>query len=62
MASASTTAVEAANDVFTLNPYEGHPALSQLESDVLWEYAKLAQHVKIVRLFLSFFLPDISSL
>lgn len=30
------------------NPYHAHPALSQLEADVLWEYAKLANHVKLV--------------
>ena len=35
-------------DVFEVNPYEGHPSLTQLESEVLWEYAKLSQHVKIV--------------
>ena len=31
-----------------INPYEGHPELSQLEADVLWEYAKLAKNVKMV--------------
>lgn len=40
-------------DVFEVNPYEGHPSLTQLESEVLWEYAKLSQHVKIVS-----FLPN----
>jgi len=34
------------NDVFDFNPYEAHPSLSPLEADVLWEYAKLSQHVK----------------
>ncbi|PFH54241.1 hypothetical protein AMATHDRAFT_135885 [Amanita thiersii Skay4041] len=34
--------------IFSVNPYEGHPSLSQIEADVLWEYAKLAQHVKLV--------------
>lgn len=28
------------------NPYAGHPELSTLESDVLWEYAKMATLVK----------------
>lgn len=36
----------AAQDIFTVNPYEGHPSLSQLEAEVLWEYAKLAQHIR----------------
>lgn len=38
------------DDILAVNPYEGHPSLSQLEADVLWEYAKLAHHVKTVRL------------
>ena len=41
----------AAQDIFTVNPYEGHPSLSQLEAEVLWEYAKLAQHIRSVRYF-----------
>lgn len=36
-------------DVFVDNPYDGHPSLSPLEAEVLWEYAKLAQHVKQVK-------------
>ncbi|KAF8636671.1 hypothetical protein AX17_003477 [Amanita inopinata Kibby_2008] len=36
------------DDIFTVNPYEGHPSLSQIEVHVLWEYAKLAQHVRLV--------------
>ncbi|KAA1469362.1 DASH complex, subunit Dad3, partial [Dentipellis sp. KUC8613] len=32
--------------VFETNPYEDHPSVSQLEADVLWEYAKLSQHLK----------------
>ncbi len=32
------------------NPYEGHPNLSELEAEVLWEYARLAQNVKEVSL------------
>lgn len=39
-----------AQDVFTTNPYASHPKLTQLEAEVLWEYAKLAQHIKLVRL------------
>ncbi|KAI9571385.1 DASH complex subunit Dad3-domain-containing protein [Boletus coccyginus] len=31
--------------VFDLNPYQG-TALSTTEADLLWEYAKLAQHIK----------------
>jgi len=34
------------SDIFNINPYEAHPSLSPLEADVLWEYAKLSQHVK----------------
>ncbi|KAJ7132055.1 DASH complex subunit Dad3-domain-containing protein [Mycena epipterygia] len=33
-------------DVFSENPYISNPALSPLEADVLWEYAKLAQNLK----------------
>jgi hypothetical protein len=40
----------APTDVFEHNPYRDHPALSELESELLWEYAKLAQHVKEVRI------------
>ncbi|KAI0345264.1 hypothetical protein BDW22DRAFT_1325752 [Trametopsis cervina] len=28
------------------NPYEGHPSLTELEAEVLWQYARLAQNVK----------------
>lgn len=31
-----------------MNPYDGHPALSPIESEVLWEYAKLAQHLNLL--------------
>jgi hypothetical protein len=41
-------------DIFAENPYEGHPNLSVLEGEVLWEYAKLAQHVKQVGAFFGF--------
>lgn len=36
------------------NPYEGHPSLTELEAEVLWQYAKLAQNVKEVRYSLPF--------
>ncbi|KAJ3474565.1 hypothetical protein NLI96_g12391 [Meripilus lineatus] len=32
--------------IFDTNPYEGHPSLTGLEAEVLWQYAKLAQNVK----------------
>jgi DASH complex subunit DAD3 len=35
--------------IFSVNPYEDHPSLTQIEADVLWEYAKLNQHIKDVR-------------
>ena len=34
--------------IFEVNPYENHPELTQTESEVLWEYAKLNQRLKIV--------------
>lgn len=37
--------------IFDTNPYEGHPNLSELEAEVLWQYAQLAQNVKEVRVF-----------
>jgi DASH complex subunit DAD3 len=37
--------------IFDVNPYESHPQLTSLEGEVLWEYAKLAQHVRDVSLF-----------
>jgi len=49
MAASATTSVSS-SDVFSINPYENHPSLTQLEADVLWEYAKLNQHIKDVRL------------
>ncbi|KAF9013934.1 DASH complex subunit Dad3-domain-containing protein [Cyathus striatus] len=36
------------SDIFHDNPYESHPTLTPLEAQVLWEYAKLAHHVKLV--------------
>ena len=35
--------------IFQVNPYEGHPSLTELEAEVLWEYAKLSQNLKEVR-------------
>jgi hypothetical protein len=37
------------DQIFSVNPYEDHPSLTQIEADVLWEYAKLNQHIKDVR-------------
>jgi len=34
------------SDIFIINPYDSHPNLTLTEAEVLWEYAKLAQHVK----------------
>ena len=34
--------------IFEVTPYENHPELSQTEAEVLWEYAKLNQRLKIV--------------
>ena len=39
---------EAGIDLEDANPYEGHPELTKLEAEVLWEYAKLAKNVKSV--------------
>ncbi|KAL4071459.1 DASH complex subunit Dad3-domain-containing protein [Scleroderma yunnanense] len=36
------------SDIFDVNPYESNTSLSVLESEVLWEYAKLAQHIKLL--------------
>ena len=33
-----------------VNLYENHPELTQTEAELLWEYAKLNQRLKIVRL------------
>ncbi|KAG5723996.1 hypothetical protein E4T56_gene11219 [Termitomyces sp. T112] len=37
-----------ATDIFISNPYESHPSLTATEAEVLWEYAKLAQHLRLV--------------
>ncbi|KAJ7257875.1 DASH complex subunit Dad3-domain-containing protein [Mycena haematopus] len=36
-------------DVFVENPYLNHPSLSSIEAEVLWEYAKLAQNLKLLK-------------
>ncbi|TFK76370.1 hypothetical protein BDN72DRAFT_830933 [Pluteus cervinus] len=38
----------ASTDIFSVNPYASNSKLSATEAEVLWEYAKLAQHVKQV--------------
>ncbi|THU88614.1 hypothetical protein K435DRAFT_754968 [Dendrothele bispora CBS 962.96] len=35
-------------NIFEENPYEGHPSLTTTQAEVLWEYAKLAQIVKLI--------------
>jgi hypothetical protein len=37
------------SEILSVNPYENHPSLTQIEAEVLWEYAKLNQHIKDVR-------------
>ncbi|KAM5531734.1 hypothetical protein V8D89_014583 [Ganoderma adspersum] len=34
------------SSILETNPYEGHPNLSELEAEVLWQYAKLSQNIK----------------
>ncbi|KAI9437815.1 DASH complex subunit Dad3-domain-containing protein [Lactarius psammicola] len=41
-----TTGTSGGSQIFTINPYEDHPSLSPHEAEVLWEYAKLNQHIK----------------
>jgi DASH complex subunit DAD3 len=41
--------MDANSQIFSVNPYEDHPSLTQVEADVLWEHAKLNQHIKDVR-------------
>ena len=36
-------------NILTVNPYESHPSLSPFEAATLWEYAKLAYNVRMVR-------------
>lgn len=39
--------------IHNVNPYEGYPHLTELESEVLWQYAKLAQNIKEVSKYTS---------
>ncbi|KAI0078126.1 hypothetical protein K474DRAFT_1771217 [Panus rudis PR-1116 ss-1] len=39
-------AAPANDEVFESNPYEGNPNLSELEAEVLWQYARLNQNIK----------------
>jgi DASH complex subunit DAD3 len=45
----AATSATTSSPIFSVNPYENHPSLTQIEADVLWEYAKLNQHIKDVR-------------
>ena len=47
---AATIMATSSSQIFTVNPYENHPGLTQVEADTLWEYAKLNQHIKDVRI------------
>ncbi|KAL1691316.1 DASH complex subunit Dad3-domain-containing protein [Schizophyllum commune] len=42
----SSSSEEESRDVYTTNPYANHPSLTPTESEVLWEYAKLARRMK----------------
>lgn len=48
----TSTASESLDSVFETNPYASVQNLSSQEAAVLWEYAKLARHLYLVRLFL----------
>ncbi|KAJ7070638.1 DASH complex subunit Dad3-domain-containing protein, partial [Mycena amicta] len=37
------------SDLLSENPYLGNHNLSVVESEVLWEYAKLAQNLKLLK-------------
>jgi hypothetical protein len=54
--SSSGASASNANDILSVNPYESHPSLKPIEAEVLWEYAKLAHHVKSVCLIVCQFL------
>lgn len=45
----TSMAASSRHGIFENNPYEGLPSLTELEAEVLWEYAKLSQNVKDVR-------------
>jgi DASH complex subunit DAD3 len=51
MAASATASATSSSEIFSVNPYESHPSLTQIEADVLWEYAKLNQHIKDVRTY-----------
>ena len=36
------------NEIFLVNPYQSHANLTPVEAEVLWEYAKLAQNLRMV--------------
>ncbi|KAJ7633019.1 DASH complex subunit Dad3-domain-containing protein [Roridomyces roridus] len=38
-----------APDIFDVNPYANQPGLSPIEKEVLWEYAKLAENLKLLK-------------
>ena len=39
---------QSSNDIFLVNPYQSHTSLTSVEAEVLWEYAKLAQNLRMV--------------
>ena len=45
----ATSSSASSGQIFSVNPYENHPSLTEIEAEVLWEYAKLNQHIKDVR-------------
>ena len=47
-ATMTATVTSSPDLIFEANPYGTYQSLSPLEADVLWEYAKLSQHVKEV--------------
>ncbi len=49
--STRTMATSLSSSLHEANPYEGHPNLNELEAEVLWQYAKLSQNIKEVRVF-----------
>lgn len=36
------------NEIFLVNPYQSHASLTPVEAEILWEYAKLAQNLRMV--------------
>lgn len=39
---------QTSNEIFVVNPYQSHTSLTPVEAEVLWEYAKLAQNLRMV--------------